>query len=359
MQDLLSLSNKTILTGDRPTGPLPLGHLADTLQSRVALQMDNDITILVADMQALTDNAGRAAAVAMNVREVVLDYIAAGIDPARVTIVRQSELPALAELTMLYMNLVSVQRLARIPTIREETAARGFETGTPAGFLCYPVSQAADITGFGADVVPAGADQAPLVELTCEIARKVNRAAGDRILEEPTLVSGRAPRLPGIDGAGKMSKSSGNAIALGDSPADIRAKVMSMYTDPGHLRVEDPGQVEGNVVFAMLDAFDPDCAEVESLKARYRRGGLGDMALKRRLDAVLQDMLAPMRARREAACAEAGLVEGILERGRLRADAVTRDRLGRVRKTFGLTAEAGEGATARHAHPSGMAMAGG
>lgn len=331
-----NLLKKTILTGDRPTGPLHLGHLAGTLLSRVRLQAENDITILVADMQALTDNSGRAAEVADNVREVVLDYIAAGIDPERVTIVRQSALPALSELTMFYMNLVSVPRLMRIPTIREEIAARNFDGGTPAGFLTYPVSQAADITAFGADIVPAGADQAPLVELTCEIVRKVNRTAGRTILRAPVLVQGTAPRLPGIDGAGKMSKSSGNAIAIKDGADELRAKVMSMFTDPGHLKVSDPGKVEGNVVFAMLDAFDPEREEVAELKAQYAAGGLGDMILKRRLNDILQDLLAPMRARRAAAEAEHGLVEDILERGRLRADRITKETLSDVRQAFGL-----------------------
>jgi tryptophanyl-tRNA synthetase len=344
MQDTTTLQGKTILTGDRPTGPLHLGHLAGTLQARVALQDANDITVLVADMQALTDNAGRAADVAANVREVVLDYIAAGIDPERVTIVRQSDLPALSEITMLYMNLVTVPRLMRIPTIREEIAQRGFGDGTPAGYLCYPVSQAADITAFGADIVPAGADQAPLVEITAEIVRKVNRMAGRAVLTEPILTQSAAPRLPGIDGAGKMSKSAGNAIALRDSPEEIRAAVMRMFTDPDHLKVSDPGKVEGNVVFAMLDAFDPDDGAVADLKAQYRAGGLGDMVLKRRLDGVLQELLAPMRARRAAAAAESGLVEDILEQGRQRAHVTTMETLGDVRRAFGLEGRPGRSA---------------
>lgn len=336
------LTGKTILTGDRPTGQLHLGHLAGTLMSRVALQENNQITILVADLRALTDNSGRAGMVAANVREVVLDYIASGIDPARVTIVRQSDLPALSELTMLYMNLISVPRLSRIPTIREEIAQRNFEGGTPAGFLCYPVSQAADITAFNADVVPAGADQAPLVEIACEIASKVNRIAGARILKSPVLAQSKAPRLPGINGQGKMSKSSGNAITIADTPEDIRQKVMSMYTDPGHLRVSDPGQTDGNVVFAMLDAFDPDLEGVAALKAHYRRGGLGDMALKRRLDAILQELLAPMRERRAAAAADPHLVEDILENGRVVAGKKTRETLAAVRRSFGLEGYPGQ-----------------
>ncbi len=344
MQDLHSLEGKTILTGDRPTGPLHLGHLAGTLQARVALQDKNDITILVADMQALTDNAGRPEHVANAVEGVVLDYIAAGIDPDRVTIVRQSDLPVLSELTMLYMNLVTVPRLMRIPTIREECVQRGFEEATPAGFLCYPISQASDITAFGADIVPAGADQAPLIEITGEIVLKVNRMAGRDVLSYPVLAQSNAPRLPGIDGAGKMSKSSGNAIALRDGPDEIRAAVMRMFTDPEHLRVNDPGKVEGNVVFAMLDAFDPDLDAVAALKEHYRAGGLGDMVLKRRLDGVLQELLAPMRARRAAAAAETGLVEDILERGRQRADRRTRETLANVRRAFGLKGRPEQGA---------------
>jgi tryptophanyl-tRNA synthetase len=344
MQDLSTLEGKTILTGDRPTGPLHLGHLAGTLQARVALQDKNDVTILVADLQALTDNAGRAADVAANVREVVLDYIAAGIDPDRVTIVRQSDLPALNELTMLYMNLVTVPRLMRIPTIREEIAQRGFGDGTPAGFLCYPVSQAADITAFGADIVPAGADQAPLVEITGEIVGKVNRMAGRDVLTFPTLMQSNAPRLPGIDGAGKMSKSAGNAIALRDSPEKIHAAVMRMFTDPDHLKVSDPGKVEGNVVFAMLDAFDPDPTAVDGLKAHYQAGGLGDMGLKRRLDEIIQELLAPMRARRSAAASDAELVDHILELGRKRAHVITMEALSDVRRAFGLEGRPGRSA---------------
>jgi len=344
MQDLITLEGKTILTGDRPTGALHLGHLAGTLQARVALQEKNDVTILVADMQALTDNAGRAADVAANVREVVLDYIAAGIDPDRVTIVRQSDLPSLNELTMLYMNLVTVPRLMRIPTIREEIAQRGFGDGTPAGFLCYPVSQAADITAFGADIVPAGADQAPLVEITGEIVGKVNRMAGRDVLTFPTLMQSNAPRLPGIDGAGKMSKSAGNAIALRDSPEKIHAAVMRMFTDPDHLKVSDPGKVEGNVVFAMLDAFDPDPTAVDGLKAHYRAGGLGDMGLKRRLDEIIQELLAPMRARRSAAASDEELVDHILEQGRKRAHVITMEALSDVRRAFGLEGRPGRSA---------------
>jgi len=337
MHDFQSLTGKTILTGDRPTGPLHLGHLAGTLLPRVALQDGNDVTVMVADLQALTDNAGRPADIAANVEAVVLDYIAAGIAPAKVTIVRQSDLPALTEMTMLFMNLVTVPRLMRVPTIREESKARGFKGGTPAGFLCYPVSQAADITGFDADIVPAGDDQAPLIEITSEIVASVNALGGRPVLRPAVQVRGSAPRLPGIDGQGKMSKSAGNAIPIDCPPELLRKKVRAMYTDPGHLRVSDPGQVEGNVVFAMLDAFDPNPGEVDVLKAEYRRGGLGDMVLKDRLTGVLEALLAPMRERRAAALADRSLVGDILSDGARRGRSVTACQLAKVREALSLS----------------------
>jgi tryptophanyl-tRNA synthetase len=336
MQDLSTLSGKTVLTGDRPTGKLHIGHLAGTLLSRVALQDQNDVTVLVADLQALTDNSGRAAAVADNVREVVLDYIAAGLDPEKVTIVRQSDLPALSEMTILYMNLISVPKLLRIPTIKEEIESRNFGGGTPAGFLCYPISQAADITGFDADCVPAGADQAPLIEVTCDVVRLVNRMGGSDVLRAPVQMRGSALRLPGIDGCGKMSKSASNAIALSATADELKAGVMSMFTDPGHIKVSDPGRVEGNVVFSMLDAFDPAKDEVEDLKAHYRKGGLGDMVLKRRLLGILEDVLAPMRDRRAQAESSSDLVDDILATGAARGQQRTSEQLGKVREVMSL-----------------------
>lgn len=313
---------ETILTGDRPTGPLHLGHYAGSLRSRVELQEAHDQSILVADLQALTDHSGRAADVRANVLEVVLDYLAAGIDPARTTIALQSELPALAELTVLYLNLVTVSRLERNPTVKAEIAIRGFERDVPAGFLCYPVSQAADITGFRATLVPVGDDQLPMIELTNEIAARVNRMAGSEVLPACRALLSRTPRLPGVDGR-KASKSLGNAIPLAASVEEIRRLVNAMYTDPGHRRVTDPGRVEGHVVFAYLDAFDPDTAGVEALKPRYRRGGLGDVALKRRLCAVLEALLAPIRERRAEYAARPGEVMEILREGTERARAVT------------------------------------
>src|SRR5690242_5701236 len=274
---------EVILTGDRPTGPLHLGHYAGSLANRVALQREHDQTILVADLQALTDNAGRAGDVRRNIVEVVLDYLAVGIDPDVTTIALQSALPDLAELTVLYLNLVTVARLERNPTVRAEIELRGFARDIPAGFLAYPVSQAADITVFRATLVPVGDDQLPMIEQTNEIVRRVNRLAEAEILPECRALLSRTPRLPGIDGR-KASKSLGNAIPLGASADDIRRLVRAMYTDPNHLRASDPGRVEGNVVFAYLDAFDPDPAAVNELKERYRSGGVGDAALKRRLE---------------------------------------------------------------------------
>jgi tryptophanyl-tRNA synthetase len=321
---------ETILTGDRPTGPLHLGHYAGSIRSRVELQAAHDQTILVADLQALTDNSGRAPDVSANVLEVVLDYLSAGIDPTRTTIALQSGLPALAELTALYLNLVTVSRLERNPTVKAEIALRGFERDVPAGFLCYPVSQAADITGFRATLVPVGDDQLPMIELANEIVARVNRMAGGDVLPECRALLSRTTRLPGADGR-KASKSLGNALPLGASPAEIRRFVDAMYTDPGHLRVTDPGRVEGNVVFAYLDAFDPDAGGVEALKARYRRGGLGDVALKRRLRAVLEEMLAPIRERRAEHAARPAEVVEILREGTERARAVTSHVLESVR----------------------------
>jgi len=304
----------TILTGDRPTGPLHLGHYAGSLRSRVALQGEHRQTLLIADLQALTDNAGRPAHVAANVLEVALDYLAVGIDPDHTTIALQSQLPALADLATLYMNLVTVARLERNPTVKAEIEQRGFARDIPAGFLCYPVSQAADITAFRATLVPVGDDQVPMIEQTNEIVRRVNRLANADILPECEALLSSTPRLPGVDGR-KASKSAGNAITLGATPDEIATAVHAMYTDPGHVRASDPGRVEGNVVFAYLDAFDPNTAAVTELKARYRHGGLGDMVLKRRLIDVLEIHIAPIRARRAQLAEDLEYVRGVVERG--------------------------------------------
>ncbi|NIY98959.1 tryptophan--tRNA ligase [Salipiger sp. HF18] len=309
------MSRPVILTGDRTTGPLHIGHYAGSLKNRLALQDSHRQFLLLADTQALTDNADDIGKVRRNVLEVAFDYLAVGIDPAKTTICLQSHLPALAELSMLYLNFVTVARLERNPTIKDEIRARGFGRHIPAGFLCYPAAQAADITAFKATVVPVGEDQAPLIEQCNEIVRRINASAGREVLPEAQALIPEAGRLPGIDGRAKMSKSGGNAIALSAGPDEIRAAVRAMFTDPDHLRIEDPGSVEGNVVFTYLDAFDPDRDEVARLKDRYRRGGLGDSVVKRRLEEVLQELLAPIRARRADYAADPGEVLRIVAEG--------------------------------------------
>ncbi|MDQ2674871.1 MAG: tryptophan--tRNA ligase, partial [Chloroflexota bacterium] len=292
-------------------------------------------TLLIADLQALTDMGDRVAHVAEHVEEVALDYLASGIDPSVTTIAVQSRLPALAELTVLYLNLVTVARLERNPTVKTEIELRGFARDIPAGFLCYPVSQAADITGFRATLVPVGEDQQPMIEQTNEIVRRVNRLADAAVLPECRALLSSTPRLPGIDGR-KASKSLGNAIPLSATSDDLRRLVHAMYTDPGHVRAADPGRVEGNVVFAHLDAFDPDVEAVAQLKAQYRRGGLGDAALKRRLVDVLEGVVGPIRTRREALARDRTHVRKVLREGSGRADEVTRSVRASVRAAFAL-----------------------
>jgi tryptophanyl-tRNA synthetase len=328
-------SRETILTGDRPTGPLHLGHYAGSLRSRVAVQGVHDQTILIADLQALTDNAERAREVRGYVRELVLDYLAVGIDPAQTTIALQSAIPELAELTMLYLNLVTVARLERNPTVKSEIELRGFARDIPAGFLAYPVSQAADITAARATLVPVGDDQLPMIEQTNEIVRRLRHISGRELLPECRAMLSSTPRLPGVDGR-KASKSLCNAIALSATPDEIRAAVRAMYTDRGHLRVSDPGQVEGNVVFAHLRAFDPDQAAVAELEARYRRGGLGDAAVKSRLEHVLQELLAPIRRRRIEFAQQPDLLTAIVCEGNARARRTAASVLADVREVFAL-----------------------
>ncbi|MEQ1863393.1 MAG: tryptophan--tRNA ligase [Micropepsaceae bacterium] len=330
-------SNDIILTGDRPTGPLHLGHYVGSLANRVALQgRCRRQFILIADCQALTDNAGEAGRVAKNVTEVALDYLAVGLDPALSPFVLQSGVPELSELTMFYLNLVTVSRLERNPTVKAEIQQRGFARDIPAGFLCYPVSQAADITAFKATLVPVGDDQLPMIEQTNEIAFRVNRLAGRAVLPEAKALLSTTPRLPGIDGRAKASKSLGNAISLSASPDEIARAVQMMFTDPGHLRVSDPGKTEGNVVFAYLDAFDPDKAAVEDMKQHYRRGGLGDGVLKKRLDGVLQALIAPIRQRRRDFARDMAAVEGIIAEGTSAAREAAAATLSEVRAVFGL-----------------------
>ena len=316
---------RTLLTADRPTGPLHLGHYVGSLANRVELQRDHETYVMIADLQALTDHAAEPELIRASTLEVALDYLAVGLDPALAAIVVQSRVPELAELTVYLLNLVTVARLRRNPTVKEEMRQKGFGADVPAGFLVYPVSQAADITAFGAHVVPVGADQVPMIELTVEIVRRFNRVYAP-VLVEPEALVPPVGRLPGIDGQTKMGKSTGNAIFLSD-PADVvRSKVMGMFTDPGHVRAADPGRVEGNPVFAYLDAFDPERAAVDALKARYRAGGLGDVAVKRRLVDVLEAFLAPLRARRGEYARDLGAVREVLRDGTARG----RERAGRT-----------------------------
>lgn len=325
-----------ILTGDRPTGPLHLGHFAGSLQQRVMLQHSHQQTILVADLQALTDNGHHPAKVADNILNVVADYLAVGIDPDKTTICLQSSLPALPELAMYYANLVSIARLERNPTVKNEIHARGFGRAIPAGFLTYPISQAADITAFRAGLVPVGDDQLPMIEQTNEIVRRFNHITGQKILKECSPLISKVPRLPGLDGKAKMSKSQGTAITLGASTKEIRAAVKAMYTDPNHLRVEDPGQIEGNVVFTYLDAFHPDIAYVKSLKQAYRQGGLGDGKTKQILEDCLQTLLEPIRQERERLLSDKSMLVDVLRKGTEKANIASHNVLHDVKRALGI-----------------------
>ena len=304
--------SKIILTGDRPTGRLHVGHYVGSLRQRVQLQNSgayDKVYIMIADAQALTDNAEHPEKVRKNIIEVALDYLACGLDPAKSTLFIQSMVPQLTELTFYYMNLVTVSRLQRNPTVKNEIKMRNFEASIPTGFFCYPISQAADITAFRATVVPVGEDQLPMLEQCKEIVHKFNSVYGETLVDPDIMLpqNDACLRLPGIDGKAKMSKSLGNCIYLSDEPEDIKKKVMSMYTDSDHVRVEDPGKIEGNTVFTYLDAFSteehfakflPDYANLDELKAHYKRGGLGDVKVKKFLNNVLQDVLEPIRERR-------------------------------------------------------------
>ena len=300
------MDKKVILTGDRPTGRLHIGHYIGSLRNRVELQNSNkfdEIFVMIADAQALTDNAKNPKKVQENVLEVALDYLAVGLNPEKTTIFIQSQVPQLAELSQYYANLVSISRLERNPTVKTEIKQKNFGESVPSGFVFYPISQAADITAFKATTIPVGEDQAPMIELTREIARSFNQTYDSNILVEPEMFlaeEGISRRLPGIDGINsKMSKSLNNGIYLADSYEEMKAKVMKMYTDPDHIRVEDPGKIEGNVVFAYLDVFAKDKQKVEEIKAHYQKGGLGDVAVKMYLVEVLDEILKPIREKRE------------------------------------------------------------
>jgi tryptophanyl-tRNA synthetase len=325
-----------VLTGDRPTGPLHLGHYAGSLRARLELQSVAEQNLLIADAQALTDNTGDPSKVTSNVLEVALDYLAIGIDPSVTTIAIQSQIPELAELTAVLMNYVTVARLERNPTIKEEIRLRGFERDIPAGFLTYPVSQAADITAFRATLVPVGEDQLPMIEQTNELVRRFNEAVGEPVLVECAALLSKVTRLPGIDGKAKMSKSLGNAIALGASSDEIRKAVRAMYTDEQHLKVSDPGKLEGNVVFAFLDAFEPDLQRVADLKAHYQRGGLADSAVKAVLEERLQALLAPIRVERQRLAADRAAVIDLLRQGTSRARERVASTVDAVKRALGL-----------------------
>lgn len=325
---------KRILTGDRPTGRLHLGHYIGSLQNRVKLQNEYDQYVMIADVQALTDNFDNPNKIIQNVVEVAKDYLSIGINPNQTTILIQSQIPEIAELTVYYLNLVTLGRLERNPTVKSEIQQKGYSDAIPAGFFCYPVSQAADITIFQAEFVPVGDDQLPMIEQTNEIVRRFNRIYNRDALKECKAILSNTPRLIGIDGKAKASKSLANAIALSDTPQEIKQKVFQMYTDPNHIKVSDPGCVEGNVVFTYLDAFHPNKEEVKSLKDDYRRGGLGDMVIKNILNNSLQLLLEPIRLAREQF--DNNLVKEILQSGTQQARERAQETMEIVRTAIGL-----------------------
>lgn len=325
---------KKILTGDRPSGRLHLGHYIGSLQNRVKLQTSYDQYVMIADVQALTDNFENPQKITESVFEVAKDYISIGIDPTQTTIFIQSQIPEIAELTVYYLNLVTLGRLERNPTVKSEIQQKGYDDSIPAGFFCYPVSQAADITIFQAELVPVGDDQVPMIEQTNEIVRRFNRIYNTDCLKECKAILSNTPRLIGIDGKAKASKSLGNAIFLSDTPDEIKQKIFQMFTDPTHLKVSDPGKVEGNVVFTYLDSFHPDIEEVESLKAHYQRGGLGDTTIKNILNNSIQNLLNPIREKREALNHKD--IQEIVYHGTVRAHNSAKLTIEQVRNAIGI-----------------------
>lgn len=328
------MDRKIALTGDRPTGCLHLGHYIGTLKNRVALQHEYDQYIMVADVQALTDYFANPSKIQESLLEVVADYISVGIDPNVSTIFVQSQISALPELVMYYMNLVTTSRLERNPTVKNEIQQKGYGDTIPVGFFCYPISQAADITAFKAEIIPVGEDQLPLIELCNEVVRRFNRTYNTDCLKEAKAQLSKTSRLVGIDGKAKASKSLNNAIFLNDSAEVVKKKIWSMYTDPNHIKVSDPGQVEGNVVFTYLDAFYDEKDEIEDLKAKYRKGGLGDTVLKSLLNDVLQKMLQPIREKR-ATLQKKDLLE-IISEGSKKAKIIADQTIQEVRDAIGV-----------------------
>ncbi|MDY4841250.1 MAG: tryptophan--tRNA ligase [Alphaproteobacteria bacterium] len=339
-----------VLTGDRPTGRLHLGHYVGSLKRRVEMQNSGNyknMYVMIADAQALTDNAGNINKVRDNISEVALDYLACGLDPEKVTIFIQSQIPELCELSFYYMNLVTVSRLQRNPTVKNEIQLRGFKQSIPVGFFTYPISQAADITAFKANLVPVGEDQLPMIEQTREIVRSFNSTYKEVLVEPEAILpeNSMCSRLPGLDGAAKMSKSLGNCIYLSDSSNDIKKKVQSMFTDPTHLRVEDPGHTENNPVFIYLDAFCKDehfaaflpaYQNLQELKDHYQRGGLGDGTVKKFLNEILQSELKPIRERREVLAQDLGCIFGMLKHGSQKAEEVAAQTLQEVKTAMGI-----------------------
>ena len=329
------MKNKNIvLTGDRPTGHLHLGHYIGSLKNRLELQNQYDCFVMIADTQALSDNFDNPKKVVENVVEVCKDYLAVGIDPNKCTIFIQSLIPELSELMMYYMNLVTLSRLERNPTVKSELQQKSFSESIPMGFLCYPVSQAADITAFKSTLIPVGEDQLPMIELSNEIVRKFNRLYNTEVLVESKAVLSSVQRLVGIDGKSKASKSLNNAIFLSDSDKDIKKKVFDMYTDPNHIKVSDPGQVEGNVVFTYLDAFFENRDELSSLKNQYKKGGLGDSTVKSLLNETLQNLISPIREKRESITNEE--VMNVLRIGSEKARQTASQTLLEVKEAIGI-----------------------
>lgn len=337
------MTKPIILTGDRPTGKLHIGHYVGSLKNRVLLQNEGSYTLFVflADQQALTDHAKDPQTIVESIGNVALDYLAVGLDPSKSTLFIQSQIPELAELSMYYMNLVSLARLERNPTVKTEIAQKGFGESIPAGFLVYPVAQAADITAFKANLVPVGTDQKPMIEQTREIVRSFNHAYNCQVLVEPEGIypeNDAAGRLPGLDGNAKMSKSLNNGIFLADDMDTVKKKVMSMYTDPNHIKVEEPGQIEGNMVFHYLDVFgrDEDQKEITAMKEHYQKGGLGDVKTKRYLLDILERELSPIRERRLEYAKDMGQVYQMLQKGSEKAQAVAASTLDEVKSAMGL-----------------------
>lgn len=329
-----TIENKVVLTADRPTGHLHLGHYVGSLRNRVKLQDSYSCFVMIADVQALSDNFDNPEKVRANVTEVAKDYLAVGISPEKCTIFVQSLIPELFELTVYFMNLISVARLERNPTVKAELQQKSFSDSIPAGFLAYPVSQTADITAFKAQLIPVGEDQLPLIEIANEIVRRFNRIYNTNILLEAEAMIGNIGRLVGIDGKAKASKSLNNAIFMSDSAEILRQKIYSMYTDPNHVKVSDPGKVEGNVVFAYLDAFYENKTELDELKAKYQKGGLGDTVLKSLLNDTLQTLLAPIREKR-AEISDTTILDLLMD-GSLKARKIAKQTLAEVRGAIGL-----------------------